>query len=48
MGNLMVLLIICLIISASVTGIIRAKKKGSKCVGCPYAKGQGKDCDFQS
>ena len=36
---------IILIISASVLYIIRAKRRGEKCVGCPYAKMCGKKFD---
>lgn len=35
---------ILLIVGASVFYIIRAKKRGQKCVGCPYAKQCGENC----
>ena len=30
--------VIALIVGASLYYIIRAKKRGEKCIGCPYAK----------
>lgn len=36
--------VIALIIGAAVFYIIRAKRRGSKCVGCPYADQCGKGC----
>ncbi len=36
---------IILIIGASVFYIVRAKWRGEKCVGCPYAKQCGGKCD---
>ena len=35
---------IVLIVGASVFYIVRAKKRGEKCVGCPYAKQCGGKC----
>ena len=35
---------IVLTLSASVFYIVRAKKRGEKCVGCPYAKQCGGKC----
>ena len=34
--------VIALIVGAAVFYIVRAKKRGEKCVGCPYAKQCGK------
>jgi hypothetical protein len=37
--------IIVLIVGAALFYIIRAKKRGEKCVGCPYARGcRGNSC----
>jgi len=36
--------VIALIIGAALFYIIRAKKRGEKCVGCPYAKSCGGKC----
>ena len=35
---------ITLIVGAAVLYIVRAKKRGEKCVGCPYAKECGGKC----
>ena len=35
---------IVLIVGAAILYIIRAKKRGEKCVGCPYAKQCGGNC----
>ncbi len=35
---------IVLILGAAVLYIVRAKKRGEKCVGCPYAKQCGGNC----
>lgn len=35
---------ILLIVGAAVFYIIRAKRRGEKCVGCPYAKQCGGHC----
>ena len=36
---------IVLIVGAAVFYIVRAKKRGEKCVGCPYAKQCGGNCN---
>lgn len=36
--NLIIILVILLVLGAIVFYIIREKKRGSKCIGCPYAK----------
>ena len=38
MTDLIVTIIILLIIGASSFYIYKAKKRGEKCIGCPYAK----------
>jgi len=37
--------VVVLTLSASVFYIVRAKKRGEKCVGCPYAKRCGGNCN---
>ena len=37
--------VIVLIVGAAVFYIVRAKKRGEKCVGCPYAKQCGGNCN---
>ncbi len=36
--------VIVLIVGAAAFYIIRAKRRGQKCVGCPYSKQCGKKC----
>ena len=36
--------VILLIVAAAALYIIRQKKKGAKCIGCPYAKSCGGHC----
>ena len=43
MANLIVGLIIVALISGAVGKLIIEKKKGAKCVGCPYSEGED-DC----
>ncbi len=38
MEDLPIILIIILIIGGALFYIIRAKKKGQKCIGCPHSK----------
>jgi len=37
--------VVALTLSAAVFYIVRAKKRGEKCVGCPYAKQCGGNCN---
>ena len=36
---------IVIIVGAAVFYIVRAKRRGEKCVGCPYAKQCGRHCN---
>ncbi len=36
--NIILIAIIAIIIGAAVLYIVKAKKRGVKCIGCPYAK----------
>ena len=48
MENFIVIAVIVVILGCAIGYIIKAKKKGAKCVGCPYAEtcGKGKNnCD---
>ena len=40
--DIVVIAVIVLVIGGVSVYIIRAKKKGQKCIGCPYAKQCGK------
>lgn len=35
MANVMIVIIVALILGASITYIVKAKKAGVKCIGCP-------------
>ena len=36
--------VIALIVGSAIFYIVRAKRRGEKCVGCPYAKQCGGNC----
>ncbi len=38
MKNLILILIILILIGSALFYIIKAKKRGKKCIGCPYSK----------
>ena len=38
MSDIIVIAIVILVVGAAVAYIIREKKKGVKCIGCPHAK----------
>lgn len=40
--DLIIIFVILLIIGAAILYIVKAKKSGQKCVGCPYSKSCGK------
>lgn len=42
--NIIAIAVILLIVGGAVFYLIRAKKRGEKCVGCPYAKQCGGNC----
>lgn len=43
-SNIIVILIVALIISSIVFYLVKEKKKGATCIGCPYAKECGGHC----
>jgi hypothetical protein len=45
MSNVIVGLIIFAIIGASITKIIIEKRKGTKCIGCPYSHSKNSKCN---
>ena len=45
MENVMIVLVLLAIVAGIVWYLIRAKKRGEKCVGCPYAKQCGSKCN---
>lgn len=44
MKNILLILVLVAIIGGAVFYIVRAKKKGVKCIGCPAAKTCGGGC----
>lgn len=44
MGNIIVGIIILAIVVAAIAKIVIEKKKGAKCIGCPYSKAAGGNC----
>ncbi|MBR2923555.1 MAG: FeoB-associated Cys-rich membrane protein [Clostridia bacterium] len=38
MANAIVIFVLILIVGAAAAYVIKAKKRGQKCIGCPYAK----------
>ena len=45
MENIIIISILVAIVSGIVWYLIRAKKRGEKCVGCPYAKQCATKCN---
>lgn len=44
MENVIVILILAAITAGIIWYLVRAKRRGVKCVGCPYAKNCGSGC----
>lgn len=42
MENAVIIFVLVLIIGVALAYVLREKKKGTKCIGCPYAKECGK------
>jgi radical SAM protein with 4Fe4S-binding SPASM domain len=47
MIDLIVIAIIAIIVGAIVFYLVKAKKRGQKCIGCPYCKQCGGNCPSQ-
>lgn len=45
MTNVFIVLAIILILACSITKIVIDKRKGIKCVGCPYSQSNNSNCD---
>jgi len=45
MENIIVVFILVAIAGGIIWYLIRAKRKGEKCIGCPYAKQCGNKCN---
>lgn len=46
-GDIIAIVAVVLIVACAVFFIVRAKRRGQKCVGCPYSKG-GCTCNCSS
>jgi len=44
MDNVIIILILLAIVGGIILYLIKAKKSGAKCIGCPYAKQCGDKC----
>lgn len=44
MANIIVIIIILIIIIAAIAKIVIEKRKGAKCVGCPYSQSDKSSC----
>lgn len=44
MENVIIILLLAAILGFAVFYIVRSKKRGDKCIGCPYAKKCGGKC----
>lgn len=45
MGNVIALFIIIIILTVAISKIVKEKKSGTKCIGCPHGKGCSSKCD---
>ena len=45
MENVIIILIVAIIVGAILVYLRKAKKRGEKCIGCPYAKECGGSCN---
>ena len=45
--DIVVLLIIAVAVGGAIFYIVRSKKKGQKCIGCPYGKTCSGNCSSQ-
>ena len=48
MENWIIALILVAVVAAIVVYLVRAKKRGEKCIGCPYCKQCGGDCSVKT
>ena len=44
MKNAVIIAVLLIIVGLIVFYLVRAKKKGQKCIGCPYSKDCGGHC----
>ncbi len=48
MVNILIILIVAVIVIAAVSYIVREKKKGTRCIGCPAAGTCGKNINHMT
>ena len=44
MENIIIIAVLVLVVGGALAYIIKAKKSGQKCIGCPYAGKEGCSC----
>ena len=44
MSNVVVIIVLLIIIASAVRKIIIEKRKGAKCIGCPYSQSKDGNC----
>jgi hypothetical protein len=42
--NIIIIAVLVIVVGGAVAYIVRAKKKGQKCIGCPYGASCTKSC----
>ena len=42
--NIIIIAVLVIIVGSAVAYIVRAKKKGQKCIGCPYGESCNRSC----
>ena len=47
MSDFIVIAIIAIVVGAAISYIIKEKKRGVKCIGCPYSSACGGNCHSQ-
>ena len=45
MKNAVIIIVLAAIVAAVILYLLKAKKRGEKCIGCPYAKECGGKCN---
>lgn len=48
MPNIIVIIVILAIVGLAIAKIINEKRKGAKCIGCPYGGSNKKSCSCNS
>ena len=48
MENIIIIVVLAAIIGGVIGYLVRAKKRGETCIGCPYAKQCGGQCEHHT